>query len=137
MSGMQEKQEHTPGPWDWVIHDHSMASLGVLPDPGLGDPLVLAISPCRACAKRAGEAGKEWEWGRCHTPSLADARLLSAAPELYAVAQSALDAINAMDRLHTLRRGGYSRKAEEEAQQSIIDTFLDQRRAALSKAVQP
>ena len=75
---------HTPGPWDWVIHDHSMASLGVLPDPGLGDPLVLSIGPCKACAERAHEAGKQWEWGRCNTPSEADARLISAAPDLYA-----------------------------------------------------
>src|SRR6186713_1866824 len=66
--------EHTPTPWDWLIHDHSMASLGVMPDPGLGDPLVLAIAPCQACADRANP--KEWKWGRCHTPSEADAEFI-------------------------------------------------------------
>lgn len=62
---------HTPTPWDWLIHDHSMASLGVMPDPGLGNPLVLTVSPCQACADRAEP--REWKWGRCHTPSEADA----------------------------------------------------------------
>ena len=73
---------HTPGPWGWVIEDHSMASLGVLPDPGLGNPLVLTVSPCKACADRAEP--KEWVWGRCHTPSEDDARLISSAPDLLA-----------------------------------------------------
>jgi len=63
--------EHTPTPWNWVIHDHSMASLGAGDSPGLGDPLVLAVAPCDACAGRADP--KEWKWGRCHTPSEADA----------------------------------------------------------------
>lgn len=74
----------TPGEWDWLIHDHSMASLGVMPDPGLGDALVMTASPCRACAKRAEDAGKEWEWGRCHTPSEPDAKAIAAVPKLFA-----------------------------------------------------
>lgn len=65
----------TPGPWGWVIHDHSMASLGVLPDPGLGDPLVMCVSPCGSCQERANP--KEWEWGRCHTPSETDAAYIA------------------------------------------------------------
>lgn len=65
----------TPGPWGWVIHDHSMASLGVLPDPGLGDPLVMCVSPCGSCQERADP--KEWEWGRCHTPSETDAAYIA------------------------------------------------------------
>lgn len=76
---------HTPGPWDWVIHDHSMASLGRLPDPGLGDPLVLAVGPCPACAGRADP--REWKWGLCDTPSEADAILIAAAPEMLAALQ--------------------------------------------------
>lgn len=73
---------HTPGKWDWLIHDHSMASLGVLPDPGLDDPLVMAIGPCGACADRADP--KVWEWDRCRTPTEVDARLLADAPLLLA-----------------------------------------------------
>lgn len=84
--------EHTPTPWDWVIHDHSMASLGVLPDPGLGNPLVLTVSPCPACAERA--APGEWKWGRCHTPSEADAEfILTAANSHYGLLELAAEAM--------------------------------------------
>lgn len=65
-----------------MIHDHSMASLGVLPDPGLSDPLVMTASPCNACTERADP--KEWKWGRCHAPSAPDAALLADAPMLLA-----------------------------------------------------
>jgi len=58
-----------------------MASLGVLPDPGLGNPLVMTVGPCPACAERADG---QWQWGRCQTPSEADANLIAAAPELLA-----------------------------------------------------
>jgi len=75
-----QEARSTPGPWGWVVHDYSLASLGVLPDPGLGNPLVLAIGPCKACQKKASP--QEWEWGRCHTPSEANAHLIAAAPEL-------------------------------------------------------
>jgi hypothetical protein len=81
MSTIDEQREvsqapspHTPTPWDWLIHDHTMASLGVMPDPGLGNPLVLAIGPCPSCADRAQP--REWKWGRCHTPSEADAAFI-------------------------------------------------------------
>lgn len=80
--------EHTPGPWNWVVHDHSLASLGPGRDPGLGDPLVLATGPCSGCAERAEP--KEWKWGRCQTPSLANARLIAAAPELLEALESML-----------------------------------------------
>lgn len=80
--------EHTPTPWGWWIHDHSMVSLGVLPDPGLGDPLVLTLSPCQACADRADP--REWKWGRCHTPSEADADFILTAVNSHDALVSAL-----------------------------------------------
>lgn len=83
--------EYTPGPWSWTIHDHSMASLGVGDSPGIGDPLVLAIAPCDACASRANP--KEWKWDRCHTPSEADAVLIAAAPTLLVALQDLIAAV--------------------------------------------
>lgn len=73
---------YTPGPWGWLVHDHSLASLGVLPDPGLGDPLVMAVGPCKSCTSCVKDG--EWKWGRCQTPKEADANLIAAAPDLYA-----------------------------------------------------
>lgn len=73
-------EKYTAGPWEWTIHDHSCASLGAGDDPGMGDPLVMSVSPCRSCID--GVKDGEWVWGRCTTPSEADARLIAAAPEL-------------------------------------------------------
>lgn len=91
-------QGHTPGPWSYVIHDYSMASLGVLPDPGMGDPLVCTFSPCKACADRADP--KVWEWGRCQTPSEADARLIATAPELLTQLEYAVKLLGAFPALN-------------------------------------
>jgi hypothetical protein len=63
-----------------------MATLGVGMDPGLGDPHVLSVSPCPSCCDRE----TEWKWGRCLTPSEADARLIAAAPELLQAAKTGL-----------------------------------------------
>ena len=71
---------NTAGPWEWQVHDHSMASLGNGESPGYGTPLVMSVGPCTACAKRREESG--WEWGVCGTPSAANARLIAAAPDL-------------------------------------------------------
>jgi hypothetical protein len=71
---------HTKGPWGWVIHDYSQATLHG-PDEMFDH--VLSISPCDSClehAKTKGEAA--WKWGRCTTPTLADARLLAEAPNM-------------------------------------------------------
>jgi hypothetical protein len=85
--GWQERQDALhkrpgkpmPGPWNWEIHDHSMATLcGGGEDAIIGH--IMAVSPCAACAGRADP--KEWEWGRCMTPSIENARLIAAAPDL-------------------------------------------------------
>lgn len=66
----------TLGPWEWVVHDHSMASLQ---GPREEWQHVLSISPCGACQERND---KEWAWGRCTVPTEANARLLAASWEL-------------------------------------------------------
>ena len=75
----QRPGKPTPPPWNWEIHDHSMATLcGGGEDAIIGH--IMAISPCGACARSADP--KQWKWGRCSTPSEADARLIAAAPDL-------------------------------------------------------
>lgn len=70
-----------PGPWHWEIHDYSMATLcGGGEDAITGH--IMAVSPCRSCQK---SANGEWKWGRCQTPSEANARLIEKAPELLAM----------------------------------------------------
>ena len=71
--------QHTPGPWEWTIHDHSMATLAVGDYPGEGAAQVLTVSPCDPCI---GRSEGVWKWGRCGTPSEADALLISKAPDL-------------------------------------------------------
>jgi hypothetical protein len=68
---------HTPGPWEWECCDYSMA---ILHGPDLFADHVLSVSPCKPCQERADP--KEWTWGRCTTPTLANARLIAAAPDL-------------------------------------------------------
>jgi hypothetical protein len=77
--------QHTPSPWTWIVHDYSMATLG---GPDHDFDSVMAVTPCGACANRekarALREGRdpEWKFGRCQTPSMANARLIAAAPEL-------------------------------------------------------
>ena len=87
--GWQERQDALhkrpglpmPGPWTWEIHDHSAATLcGGGEDAIIGH--ILTVNPCEACAKRAEP--KEWQWGRCMTPSIENARLIAAAPDMLA-----------------------------------------------------
>lgn len=111
---------YTPGPWGWVIHDHSLASLGVLPNPGYGDPLVLAVGPCEECAER----GKpDWLWGRCQTPSEANARLIAAAPQLYEALRDALDMIvdASRDGTYSLSEFEHLKAALKQARGDLVD----------------
>lgn len=92
--GSGKMAKHTVTPWHWIVHDHSMASLGHGDSPGIGDPLVLAISPCQACADRAEP--REWKWGRCHTPSEADADFIVTAVNNHDALVDALQKISSL-----------------------------------------
>lgn len=90
----------TEGKWEWMIHDHSMASLGVGSDPGMGTPLVLSISPCRSCTERVKDG--EWKWGRCSTPCEANAaHIARCSPDNIAAILNALS--QATSRAETLQ----------------------------------
>jgi hypothetical protein len=88
----------TPAPWHWEVHDSSMASLcGGGLDATIGS--IMAVGPCTPCY----EGKDDWEWGRCQTPSKADAVLIAAAPDLLAEARKALSEMRrARDRLSEL-----------------------------------
>lgn len=75
-----------PPPWNWEVHDHSMATLcGGGEDAIIGQ--IMCVGPCPACSERNKDAG--WRWGSCTTPSWAEARLIAAAPELLATCDNA------------------------------------------------
>lgn len=84
--------KHTPGPWEWVMHDYSMASLEAGDSIGWGELVVVSVGPCEACAERRKENG--WRWGGCGTPSEPDALLIAAAPDLLEALQKVRDGIN-------------------------------------------
>lgn len=69
--------EATQGPWHWVEHDYSMATLQ---GPAEEWDHVTSVSPCEACMERAKSA--EWQWGRCECPTEANAKLMAMAPAL-------------------------------------------------------
>ena len=70
----QRSGKFTRGPWGWSIQDHSMA---LLSGPDLLEDHVAAVGPCESCAKRVMDG--EWKWGRCMTPTEANAALIAAA----------------------------------------------------------
>jgi hypothetical protein len=68
------ESKHAAAHVEWIVHDHSMASLtkgGDLMSP------ILSIGPCESCAKRGREKG--WRWGVCCTPTKDDADLIAEA----------------------------------------------------------
>lgn len=69
----------TQGPWHWVGHDYSMASLQ---GPAEEWDHVVSVGPCDACRERAKNQSPEWQWGRCTCPSESDAKLMAMAPAL-------------------------------------------------------
>lgn len=70
----------TQGPWHWVGHDYSMATLQ---GPAEDWDHVVSVSPCQACMDRARDAGDvDWKWGRCTAPSQDDAYIMQMAPLL-------------------------------------------------------
>lgn len=73
-------KEATQGPWHWVEHDYSMASLQ---GPAEDYDHVMSVSPCEACQKRAKDAGNpDWKWGRCTCPTEVNSKLIALAPAL-------------------------------------------------------
>jgi hypothetical protein len=112
--------KHTPGPWHWVIQDRSMATLGVGQDPGIGDPHVLSVSPCKSCEG----ISENWEWGKCLTPSESDANLIAASPDLLAACQAMIEWDNE-EKSHRL---------DFYARMELCQRAFDLARAAIAKA---
>lgn len=71
--------EATQGPWHWVEHDYSMATLQ---GPAEEWDHVTSVSPCKACQERSKNEGPEWKWNRCTCPSEANAKLMALTPSL-------------------------------------------------------
>jgi len=65
---------HTPEPWHWNLEDYSMATLS---GPDYMEQHVLAVSPCDSCLevakKKSSDQKPSWKWGRCMTPTKANA----------------------------------------------------------------
>lgn len=71
--------EATQGPWHWVCHDYSMATVQ---GPAEEWDHVMSVSPCEACQKRAKTKGEEWQWGICTCPTEANGKLIALAPSI-------------------------------------------------------
>jgi len=71
--------EATQGPWHWVKHDYSMATLQ---GPAEEWDHVTSVSPCSACRERSKKQSEGWKWGRCTCPTEPNAKLMALAPAL-------------------------------------------------------
>jgi len=71
--------EATQGPWHWVCHDYSMATIQ---GPAEEWDHVMSVSPCTACQERAKAKSDDWQWGVCTCPTEANGKLLALAPAL-------------------------------------------------------
>lgn len=118
---------HTPGPWTWAIHDHSAATLH---GPDVMRDHVVSVSPCGACCDGANP--KEWEWGRCTTPKIDDARLISAAPDLLAMLRACVGLIEAA---HAAEQEDWRPGFDDVELTSDGSVRLSDARAAIAKAV--
>ncbi len=112
----EKRAEPTPGPWEWTVQDHSMA---ILHGPDMLVDHVAAVGPCRSCTKRVTDG--EWKWGRCMTPTEANARLIAAAPNT-ATERDKLQAANAeLVKALAHYRAGDERLVESGALESVFD----------------
>ena len=86
--------KHTPTPWGWYAEDSSMVILCGHNQSGDLDPMeqhVASITPCQACQDRTKDKNV-WTWGRCTTPTEANAAFI-------------VRAVNAHDELAEALRG--------------------------------
>lgn len=115
----------TEGKWEWMIHDHSMASLGVGSDPGMGTPLVLSISPCRSCTERVKDG--EWKWGRCSTPCEANAaHIARCSPDNIAAILNALsEATSRADAAELLSLENHNLAAGNKARATSMAIYIE------------
>lgn len=68
--------DHTPTPWHWAIEDISTATLQG-PRGSDGGDHVLSVSPCESCLEYAKKNNHDdWKWGRCTTPTEANAAFI-------------------------------------------------------------
>jgi hypothetical protein len=85
--------KHTPTPWGWYAEDSSMVILCGHNQSGDLDPMeqhVASITPCEAC--RSGNPKEPWTWGRCTTPTEANAEFIVRAANAHDALLKALKA---------------------------------------------
>lgn len=80
---LHPQDRHSPGPWEWHVHDHSMATLCAGGEDAITGH-VMDISPCGGCLNKVRkEDNPQWKWNKCSVPSEHNAKLIALAPELF------------------------------------------------------